>query len=119
MFEEQPQKTVYDLMLTGGIGAVLAMAFQAIRSSREHMGEDFNLRMFLVGLISAGGVGTIVAWTLDAMGISRELSAVVIAMSGYVGGPLLDICYREIQETLQAAFDGLQKYLSEGKWDKK
>ena len=109
-------KTVCDLMITGSMGALLAMAFQTIRASREHMGEDFSASKFAVGLISAGGVGAVTAWALEASDINRDASAVIIAMSGYVGGPLLDICYNEIQETLQAAFDGIQKRLSKGKW---
>ena len=116
--EELNEKTVIDLMVTGGTGAALAICFQIIRASREHMGEPFNARRFIVGLFSAGGVGALIAWTLDALNVNRELSAVIIAMGGYVGGPLLDICYQEIQETLQAAFDGVQKWLNEGKWDK-
>ena len=40
-------------------------------------------------------------------------------MCGYVGGPLLDIAYIEIKETIKAAFDGLQKWLLESRWDKR
>ncbi len=116
--EELNDKTIVDLMVTGGAGAALAICFQIIRASREHFGEPFNGRRFVVGCISAGGVGALIAWVLEAWHVNRELSAVVIAMGGYVGGPLLDICYQEIQETLQAAFDGVQKWLNESRWDK-
>ena len=109
-------KPLMDILITGCVGALLAMSFQAIRISREHMGDPFSGKKFLAGLISAGGVGAMTAWALDAVNVGREVSAVIIAMSGYVGGPLLDICYREIQETLQAAFDGLQKWLNESRW---
>ena len=114
---DNEQKTICDLMVTGCAGALLAMSFQAIRISREHMGDPFSGKKFLAGLISAGGVGAMTAWALDSANVGREVSAVIIAMSGYVGGPLLDICYREIQEALQAAFDGLQKWLNESRWD--
>lgn len=63
-------------------------------------------------------MGAMTAWGLDELGVSDQLSAMIIAMLGYVGGPLLDIMYIEVQETLQAAFDGLQKWLNEGKWDR-
>lgn len=115
--EDQSEKLI-DLVITGGMGAVLAAAFQAIRASREHMGETFNGQRFVVGMLSAGGVGAIVAWGLDSLGVSKQLSAVIISMCGYVGGPLLDIAYTEIQETVKAAFDGLQEWLLKGKWDR-
>lgn len=115
----EKEKTIYDIFITGIMGAGLAAAFQAIRASREHLGEPFNTKRFVAGLLSAGGVGAIVAWVLDSLDVDRQLSAVLIAMFGYVGGPLLDIAYVEIQETLKAGFDGLQKWLSEGRWDKK
>ncbi|WOL39572.1 hypothetical protein RAH42_10570 [Pyramidobacter sp. YE332] len=117
--EEQHERTLIDIAMTGGVGAMLAMIFQGVRAGREHLGEPFDGWRFTVGLISAGAIGAIVAWGLDSLGVSKQLSAVIISMCGYVGGPLLDICYTEIQETLQAAFDGLQKWLSEGKWDRR
>ncbi|EFB91554.1 hypothetical protein HMPREF7215_2815 [Pyramidobacter piscolens W5455] len=116
--EEQHEKTLIDLMMTGCIGAALAMIFQGVRASREHLGEPFNGWRFTVGLTSAGALGAMTAWGLDELGVSDQLSAMIIAMLGYVGGPLLDIMYIEVQETLQAAFDGLQKWLNEGKWDR-
>ena len=97
---------------------MLAMIFQGVRAGREHLGEPFDGWRFTVGLISAGAIGAIVAWGLNELGVSRQLSAIIIAMCGYVGGPLLDIAYTEIQETVKAAFDGVQKWLSEGKWDR-
>lgn len=111
-------KTLLDLVITGGLGAGLAALFQAIRAARKHGDEEFNVRRFLVGVLSAGGVGALVAWTLENFGVSRELSAVIIAMCGYTGGRLLDLVEAEIPETIQAAFDGLQKRLQEGKWHK-
>lgn len=116
--EEQHERTLIDITMTGGVGAMLAMIFQGVRASREHLGEPFDGWRFTVGLVSAGAIGAIVAWGLNELGVSRQLSAIIIAMCGYVGGPLLDIAYTEIQETVKAAFDGLQKWLSEGKWDR-
>lgn len=116
--EEQHERTLIDIAMTGGVGAMLAMIFQGVRAGREHLGEPFDGWRFTVGLISAGAIGTIVAWGLNELGVSRQLSAIIIAMCGYVGGPLLDIAYTEIQETVKAAFDGVQKWLSEGKWDR-
>lgn len=117
--EEQHERTLIDIAMTGGVGAMLAMIFQGVRAGREHLGEPFDGWRFTVGLISAGAIGAIVAWGLNELGVSRQLSAIIIAMCGYVGGPLLDIAYTEIQETVKAAFDGLQKWLSEGKWDRR
>lgn len=117
--EEQHEKTIADLLITGSLGALLAMVFQVVRASREHLGEPFNVWRFWDGLISAGAIGTVVAWLLDDLGVSRQLSAVIISMCGYVGGPLLDIAYIEIKETIKAAFDGLQKWLLESRWDKR
>lgn len=116
--EEQHERTLIDIAMTGGVGAMLAMIFQGVRAGREHLGEPFDGWRFTVGLISAGALGAIVAWGLNELGVSRQLSAIIIAMCGYVGGPLLDIAYTEIQETVKAAFDGVQKWLSEGKWDR-
>jgi MFS family permease len=116
--EETESKTLLDLVVTGGIGAALAAIFQAVRAARKHGGEEFCLRRFVAGLASAAAVGAIVAWTLDAFDINKELSAVIIAMCGYTGGRLLDIVESEIPETIQSAFDGLQKRLQEGKWRK-
>lgn len=113
---ENQEKTLVDLAITGGIGAVLAALFQAVRAARKHGDEAFNLRRFCVGLASAGAVGAIAAWTLDYFGIGGELSAVIVAMCGYTGGRLLDIVETEVPETIQAGFDGLQKKLQEGKW---
>ena len=114
--EEHESKTLIDLAITGGLGAALAALFQAIRAMRKHRADDFDLRHFCAGLASAAAVGAIAAWTLDNFGVSRELSAVIIAMCGYTGGRLLDLIEAEIPETIQAAFDGLQKKLNEGRW---
>ncbi|MBQ8089756.1 MAG: hypothetical protein IJ233_03370 [Pyramidobacter sp.] len=116
--EEDQSKTLFDLALTGGTGAALAAIFQAVRAVRKHKDDEFNLRRFVVGLASAAAVGAISAWSLDALDINKELSAVIIAMCGYTGGRLLDIVETEIPETIQAGFDGLQKRLQEGKWRK-
>ena len=116
--EETESKTLLDLVVTGGIGAALAAIFQAVRAARKHGREEFCLRRFVAGLASAAAVGASVAWTLDAFNVNRELGAVIIAMCGYTGGRLLDIVESEIPETIQSAFDGLQKRLQEGKWRK-
>jgi len=114
--EENGCKTLFDLAITGGLGAALAAVFQAVRAVRKHKNDEFSIRRFVAGLASAAAVGAIVAWTLDAFDINKELSAVIIAMCGYTGGRLLDIVETEIPETIQAGFDGLQKRLQEGKW---
>ena len=113
---ENEKKTLIDLAMTGGIGAVLAAVFQAVRAARKHGDEAFNLHRFCIGLASAGAVGAIAAWMLAALNVNGELAAVIVAMCGYTGGRLLDIVETEIPETIQAGFDGLQKKLQEGKW---
>lgn len=118
MAGEDQEKTLIDLAITGGIGAMLAAVFQAVRAVRKHKDEEFNTRRFCAGLASAAAVGAIAAWSLDALHVSKELSAVIIAMCGYTGGRLLDLIESELPETMQAAFDGLQKRLQEGKWTK-
>ena len=115
---ESNEKTLVDIAITGGLGAMIAILFQAIRASREHVSDTWDTKRFIVGLCSAGGVGALVAWALDYFGIGRELSAVIIAMCGYTGGRILDIVEAEVLETIKAGFDGLQKRLSEGKWRK-
>ena len=114
--EENESKTFIDLLITGGLGAALAAIFQAVRAARKHGDEAFDLRRFMVGVLSAGAVGAVVAWTLDNFHVNKELSAVIIAMCGYTGGRLLDLVEAEIPETIKAAFDGLQKKLMEGRW---
>ena len=117
MTGDTQEKTLVDIAITGGLGALVAVIFAAIRAAKDHViDETFNLKRFFVGLFSAGGVGALVAWGLDYFGIGKELSAVIIAMCGYVGGRLLDIVEAEIPQTIEAIFDGLQKTLLEGKW---
>ena len=113
---EQSDKTLIDIAITGGMGALVAAIFAAIRAAKEHANDDFSMKRFFVGLFSAGGVGALVAWGLDYFGVGKELSAVIIAMCGYTGGRLLDIVEAEIPETLKAGFDGIQKRLQEGRW---
>lgn len=116
--EEMNEKSLWDILVTGGVGALLAVLFQAVRAARHHHEEEWNWKRFAAGLASAGATGAIAAWTLDALNVSKELSAVIIAMCGYTGGRLLDLVEAEVPETLQSAFDGLQKRLQEGKWRK-
>lgn len=118
MPQEGESKTLVDLAITGGVGAALAAVFQAVRAARKHGSDPFDLKRFVAGLASAAAVGAVVAWTLDAFDVNKELSAVIIAMCGYTGGRLLDIVESEIPETIQSAFDGLQKKLQEGRWRK-
>lgn len=114
MTGEQHEKTLVELIITGLIGAGLAALFQSVSAWRKHA-EKFDRKKFIIGLTSAGCVGAVVAWSLEAYGVNREASAAIIAMCGYVGGALLDLTEREVPETLQAGFDGLQKRLHEGK----
>lgn len=114
--EENESKTLIDLLIIGLTGAVEAAAFQAVRALRKHSADEWSLPHFIAGLASAAAVGAIAAWSLDALDMNRELSAVIIAMCGYTGGRLLDLIEAEVPETIQAAFDGLQKKLQEGKW---
>lgn len=113
---ETSEKTLVDIAITGGIGALIAVTFQAIRAARNHVDETFNSKRFIVGLCSAGGVGAIVAWALDYFGVGKELTAVIVAMCGYTGGRLLDVVEAEMPETIKAFFDGVQQRLKEGKW---
>lgn len=116
--EEDQGRTLIDLVIIGLTGAVEAAAFQAVRALRKHSADEWSLPHFIAGLASAAAVGAIAAWSLDALGVDRELSAVIIAMCGYTGGRLLDLIEAEVPETLQAAFDGIQKKLQDGKWSK-
>ena len=113
--EENESKTLIDLLIIGLTGAVEAAAFQAVRALRKHSADEWSLPHFIAGLASAAAVGAIAAWSLDALDMNRELSAVIIAMCGYTGGRLLDLIEAEVPETIQAAFNGLQKKLQEGK----
>lgn len=112
---EQGDKTLIDIAITGGMGALVAAIFAAIRAAKEHADDDFSVKRFAVGLFSAGGVGALVAWGLDYFSVGKELSAVIIAMCGYTGGRVLDVIDAELPETVKAVFDGIQKRLSEGK----
>ena len=114
---EHEEKTLLDLLIVGGVGAVVAALFQAVRAMRTHASEEWNWTRFLVGVVSAAAFGALVAWGLDALNVSHEWMAVAIASCGYVGGRLFDILESEVPETVQAAFDGLQKRLQEG-WHK-
>lgn len=115
--DEQREKELYDLMITGGWGAVIAMIFQAAGIFR---GKDnhFSWTSCIVSLVNAGCVGALTAWIVNEFCVPYRLRAVIIAICGRVGAPLLDIIYVEVQETVKAAFDGLQHWLEEGRWDK-
>ena len=115
MTDQSSDKTLVDIAITGGMGALVAAIFAAIRAAKEHADNDFSMKRFFVGLFSAGGVGALVAWGLDYFNVGKELSAVIIAMCGYTGGRLLDVIDAELNETVKAAFDGNQKRLSEGR----
>ena len=112
---EQSDKSLLDIAITGGLGAVVAVIFAAIRAARTHMDETFNVKRFVVGLSSAGGVGALVAWALDYFGVGKELSAAIIAMCGYTGGRLLDVVEAEIPEPRKAGCDGIQTRLQAGR----
>ena len=114
--EELHEKSLFELLMIGGVGAVLAVLSQAVRATRKHYEEEWNWPRFIVGIAGAALVGAITAWTLDALHVPREWIAVGIAGSGYAGGRLLDILESEVVETVQAGFNGLQKRLEEGKW---
>lgn len=114
--EEDKSRELIELIGTGVAGAGLAALFQALRAMRKHGGDDFSPRRMCVGLASAAAIGAIVAWALDAVNVPRQLSAVIISMCGYTGGRLLDIIESEVPETLQAAFDALQKRIKHKKW---
>ena len=116
MTGENSEKTLVDIAITGGVGAFIAVIFAAVRAAKDHVDDSFNWKRFAVGLFSAGGVGALVAWALDYVGVGKELSAVIIAMCGYTGGRLLDIVEAEIPDTIKAFFDGIQSRLREGKW---
>ena len=115
--EEQRSREFYDLLVTGGLGAIIAMIFQAAGLFRN---KDKKMRWVdvFVSLINAGCVGALAAWLAEEFSVPFRLRAALIAICGRVGAPLLDILYVEVQETVKAAFDGMQKWLSEGKWDK-
>ena len=115
MTDQSSDKTLVDIAITGGMGALVAAIFAAIRGAKEHANDDFSMKRFFVGLLSAGGVGALVAWGLDYFNVGKELSAVIIAMCGYTGGRLLDVIDAELPETVKAFFDGVQKKLSEGR----
>lgn len=114
--EEQHEKELYDLLVTGGWGAVLAIIFQA--AGLSYRKEKFNWASCVVSLVNAGCVGALTAWMTEEFSVPYRLRAVIIAICGRVGAPLLDIIYVEVQETVKAAFDGLQHWLEEGRWDK-
>ena len=115
--EEQHEKELYDLLVTGGWGAVIAIIFQA--AGLSYRKERFSWASCLMSLVNAGCVGALTAWIVNEFGVPYRLRAVIIAICGRVGAPLLDIVYIEVQETVKAAFDGLQKWLLESRWDKR
>ncbi|MGI6076444.1 MAG: phage holin family protein [Pyramidobacter sp.] len=114
--EEQHEKELYDLLVTGGWGAVLAIIFQA--AGLSYRKEKFSWASCVVSLVNAGCVGALTAWMTEEFSVPYRLRAVIIAICGRVGAPLLDIIYVEVQETVKAAFDGLQHWLEEGRWDR-
>lgn len=114
--EEQHEKELYDLLVTGGWGAVIAIIFQAAGMFRGE--KKFRWASCVVSLVNAGCVGALTAWLVNEFGVPYRLRAVIIAICGRVGAPLLDIVYIEAQETVKAAFAGLQEWLRKGKWDR-
>lgn len=115
--EEGKANEFSSLVGTELAGALLAALFQAVRAFRRHGGEEFNSRRFITGLVSAGAIGAVAAWTLEAFGAPRDPAAVIVSMCGYAGGRLLDIIEIEIPETVLAAFEWLQRRLERGRWN--
>ena len=93
------------------------MIFQAADLFRKE-NKKFCWGSCAVSLINAGCVGALTAWLANEFGVPYRLRAVIIAICGRVGAPLLDIVYIEVQETVKAAFDGVQEWLLRGKWDR-
>ena len=114
--ENNEEKAVLDVVLTGCAGALLAAAFQAIKAARSSVGREFDPRQFLCGLISAAGVGALTAWSLESLGVSREISAIIISMAGYTGGALLDVLSNELLAgTRQVAKSTRQKIVKDSR----
>ena len=59
MTDQSSDKTLVDIAITGGMGALVAAIFAAIRAAKEHADDDFSMKRFAVGLFSAGGVGAL------------------------------------------------------------
>lgn len=117
MPHEEQSKDFIDLVSSGVFGASLAVLFKCICIVRRQPdGRPITWQQALVELSGAGAVGAVTSWCLESFRVNSQMSAVIIAMSGYVGGPLLDICYKEIQQLFQAVFDGVEKWIEDGKW---
>lgn len=113
-------KTFLDVAIMALGGALVAASFRAIKIARAFQNaaeRQFDIRHFIVSLISAGGTGALVSLTLDAMNVNKEISIVIISMSGYIGGSLLDIVAQEVTSgvkgSLKASKERLIKSIKE------
>ena len=118
---EENQKSLTDFICVCGAYVSLAMVAHIVRIGREHAGDtQFSWSRFSIGMASAALVGAVTGWLLESIGVkSMELRAAIVSCTGYVGGPLLDIAYKEMIEVLQAGFDGFEKWLAEARWSKR
>ena len=113
-------KTFLDVAIMALGGAIVAASFRAIkiaRAFRSAADRPFDIRHFIISLVNAGGTGALVSLTLDAMNVNREISIVIISMSGYIGGSLLDIVAQEVssgvKDSLKASKERLIKSIKE------
>ena len=120
MTSEEHGNDFYRIVITAGYGFLLAACFKAVFLARRNSdGRPYTYKQIAIELFGAGAVGALTSWLLDSFHVNHELASVIVAMAGYIGGPILDMAHREVQETIQSAFDGFQKWLNEGKWDKR
>lgn len=119
MTAEEQGKDVFYVLYTGVMGALLSAMFKGVHlARRDKNGNPLSRGKIIVELSSAGAVGAVTAWVIDGIGLPRNITAAIIAMSGYVGGPLLDVACSHFQELMESGFKGLKTWLEEHGWSK-
>ncbi len=93
-----------EMVKVGCVMGLLAMLAQGVKYLREHSGEVFDKRKFVVGMISAAFVGLLAHCVLRSMSVGPYLSASGVAMAGYCGGSLLDVLQEGILEWVRRIF---------------
>lgn len=106
------EKTTMDIVFLVFSLGVVGFISRAIRYARDYGSErPFNWGRFVICTISASFVSVLIGLLLDGMHIDHELILAVAGATGYVGGPLLDMAYDEILETIKILFDSFQNQI--------
>ena len=106
------KKTAADLFMAALAFGLVGVFAHIVRYARDHEKDRyFDPLHFIVCTLSASLVSILVGWALESQGVNHELILASAGAVGYVGGPILDIAYRETLAVVTAVFALVRKRL--------